>query len=112
MTTVVGSMKVGDREVTRQAMASEDRMQAFLWRHLLTAETLPVLVYNPGYKPPVERIRPPILAKDRPKNIKANLRKSQVDWYMRQIESLYQQWFLTDAFANRQIANIEARLIK
>ena len=41
-----------------------------------------------------------------------NLRKSSVDTYLRQIDGLYQNWLLTDVFANRQIAAIEARLIK
>ena len=49
---------------------------------------------------------------DRPKDAKRTLRKSEVDGYMRQIEGLYQQWFLTDEFANREIASIEARLIQ
>ena len=57
-------------------------------------------------------MRPPIRDEDRPKGVKRTLTKSQVDWYMRQIEGLYQQWFITDEFANRQIATIEARLIK
>ena len=47
-----------------------------------------------------------------PRECKPTLQKSSVDWYMRQIETLYQEWFLTDEFANREIANIEARLIK
>ena len=110
--TVVGSAKIGNRELVHEAVPAEDRMQAFLWRHLLPAENLPALVYNPSYKPPPDRIRPPIRDEDRPKGVNRNLRKSSVDWYLRQIESLYQQWFLTDEFANRQIASIEARLIK
>lgn len=110
--TVVGTTTVGDQELVREAVSSEDRMQAFLWRHLLPAEDLPVLVYNPSYQPPADRVRPPIRAEDRPKNATRNLTKSSVDGYVRQIEGLYQQWFLTDAFANKQIAAIEARLIK
>ncbi len=110
--TVVGSAKIGDRELVHEAVPAEDRMQAFLWRHLLPAEDLPVLVYNPSYRPPADRVRPPIRDEDRPKGVKRTLRKSQVDWYLRQIEGLYQQWFFTDKFANRQIASIEARLIK
>lgn len=110
--TVVGAAKVGEQEIIRQAVPSEDKMQAFLWRHLLPADTLPVLVFDPAYQPPADRIRPPIRDEDRPKNAKPELRKAEVDWYLRQIEELYQQWFLTDEFANREIANIEARLIK
>jgi len=110
--TVVGSAKTGNREFVHAAVPTEDRMQAFLWRHLLPADTLPVLVYNPSYKPPVDRVRPPIRDEDRPKGVKRTLKKSSVDWYLRQMEGLYQEWFFTDKFANRQIAGIEARLIR
>ncbi len=87
-------------------------MQAFLWRHLMTAEDLPALVYNPSYQPPADRLRPPIRDKDRPKGVKRRLRKSSVAGRLGQIERLYQQWFFTDAFANRQIASIEALVIQ
>lgn len=109
---VVGKAKVGDGEIVREAVPAEDRMQAFLWRHLLPAETLPVLVVDPNYQPRPERIRPPIRDEDRPKDQQANLTRSSVDFYIRQIERLYQEWLLTDEFVNREIANIEARLIK
>ena len=110
--TVVGTAKIGDREVVHEAVPAEDKMQAFLWRHLLPAETLPALVFDPSYQPPADRIRPPIRDEDRPKDVKPTLTRSSVDWYLRQIESLYQEWFLTDEFANREMANIEARVIK
>jgi ribosomal protein L40E len=110
--TVLGSAKAGEREIVRSAVASEDRMQAFLWRHLLPAETLPALVFNPAWKAPTDRIRPPIRDEDRPKDAQRTLRRQEVDGYVRQIERLYQEWFLTDAFANREIAAIEARLIQ
>ena len=109
--TVVGSAAIGDREVVRGAVPAEDRMQAFLWRHLLPAEDLPLLVYNPSYKPPTDRVRPPIRDEDRPKGVKRTLTKSSVAGRLRQIEGLYQQWFFTDEFANRQIARIEASVI-
>jgi hypothetical protein len=109
---VVGTAKIGDRDVVHEAVPAEDRMQAFLWRHLLPAEDLPALVYNPSYQPPEDRIRPPIRDEDRPKDVKPTLQKSSVEGYLRQIEGLYQEWFLTDEFANRQIASIEARLIR
>lgn len=110
--TVVGTAEIGDRELVHDAVPAEDTMQAFLWRHMLTAEDLPALVYNPAYQPPAERLRPEIRDEDRPKDVKRDLQKRSVDWYLGQIEGLYQQWFLTDEFANRQIANIEARLIR
>ncbi|NLS91276.1 MAG: hypothetical protein GXX96_03710 [Planctomycetaceae bacterium] len=110
--TVLGSAQMGDKEIVHEAVPAEDRMQAFLWRHLLPAENQPVLVFNPSYQPPADRIRPPIRDEDRPKDAQRTLTKSSVDYYMRQIERLYQEWFFTDDFANREIGGIEARLIQ
>ncbi|MCU0873851.1 MAG: PPC domain-containing protein [Pirellulaceae bacterium] len=110
--TVIGSAQIGDRELVQEAVPAEDKMQAFLWRHLLPAEDLPALVFDSAYQPPTDRIRPPIRDEDRPKDVTPTLTKSSVDGYMRQIERLYQEWFFTDEFANREIASIEARLIK
>lgn len=110
--TVVGSATVGDQELVHAAVPAEDRMQAFLWRHLLPAETLPVFVYDPSYQPPTERIRPPIPDEYRPKDVTPSLPTASVDRYLRQIETLHQEWLFTDEFANREIAKIEARLIK
>ena len=110
--TVVGMAKIGDREVVHEAVPAEDKMQAFLWRHLLPADTLPALVFDPSYQPPADRVHPPIRDEDRPKDVKPTLTRSSVDVYLRQVESLYQDWFLTDEFANREIGSVEARLIK
>ncbi len=110
--TVVGSATAGGREIVREAVPSEDRMQAFLWRHLLPAESLPALVYNPAYKPPADRVRPPIRDEDRPKGVKRTLTKSSVAGRLRQIENLYQSWLLTDKFTNREIAKIDAQTIR
>jgi ribosomal protein L40E len=109
---VIGSAKIGDREIVHEAVPAEDIMQAFLWRHLLPADNLPALVCNPSYKPPADRILPPIRDEDRPKGVKRTLRKSSVAGRLGQIERLYQNWFFTDEFTNRQNASIEARVIK
>lgn len=110
--TVVGTAKVGDREIVHEAVPAEDRMQAFLWRHLLPAETLPALVFDPSYQPPANRIRPEIRDEDRPKGVTPTLPRSAVEYYLRLVERLYQEWYLTEEFANREIANTEARVIK
>ncbi len=110
--TVVGSATIGDAEVVHEAVPAEDRMQAFLWRHLLPAEDLPALTYNPSYVPPADRVRPPIRDEDRPKGVKRTLTKSSVTRRLTEIERLYQLWFFTDEFANRQIASIEALVIQ
>jgi hypothetical protein len=110
--TVIGTVKIGDREIVHEAVPAEDKMQAFLYRHLLPAETLPVLVFAPSYQPPADRIRPPIRDEDRPKGVRPTLTRSSVEGWLRQIERLYQEWLLTDEFANREIAGVEARVIK
>ena len=110
--TLIGSATVGDREIVHGAVPAEDTMQAFLWRHLLPADTLPALVYNPSYQPPADRVRPPIRDEDRPKGVKRTLTKSSVAGRLGQIERLYQNWLFTDEFTNREIASIEARVIQ
>ena len=56
--SVVGSAKIGEEEVAHQAVPAEDRMQAFLWRQLVPAKDLQVLVFDTAYQPPPERIPP------------------------------------------------------
>jgi hypothetical protein len=63
--TVLGSAKVGDQEITHEAVPAEDRMQAFLWRQLVPAKDLEVVVFDPGYQPPPRRalpVRPTLVA--------------------------------------------------
>ncbi|MHB1033571.1 MAG: zinc ribbon domain-containing protein [Pirellulales bacterium] len=110
--TVVGTAKVGDQELVHEAVPAEDKMQAFLFRHLLPADNLPALVYDPSYQPPADRIRPPIRDEDRPKDVKPTFTRSSAENYLRQLENLYQEWFLTEEYVNREVANTEARLIK
>lgn len=60
--SIVGRARTGDREITRSAVPAEDRMQAFLWRHLVPASDLKVLVFDPAVEPSpkrVARLRPP-----------------------------------------------------
>jgi len=110
--TVLGSATVGDREIVNEAVPAEDTMQACLWRQLLPADTLPALVVNPSYQPPADRIRPEIRDDQRPKGVQRTLTKAQVTGALNEIERLYQSWLLTDEFANREIANIDARVIQ
>ncbi len=63
--TVVGSAKIGEKEIAHEAVPAEDRMQAFLWRHLVPASDLKALVFDPSYQPPPKRVaraRPPSTA--------------------------------------------------
>jgi len=58
--SVLGSAKIGSREVTHEAVPAEDRMQAFLWRQLVPARDLQVLVFDPAYQPPPKRVAPAV----------------------------------------------------
>jgi hypothetical protein len=42
----------GERKLVHEAVPSEDRMQAFLWRHLVPAQEFRALVFNPPPPPP------------------------------------------------------------
>jgi hypothetical protein len=110
--TVVGSATVGDREIVREAVPAEDAMQAFLWKHLWPADNLPALVVNSAYEAPADRVLPPIRDDQRPQGLKRTFTKASVARRLKEIESLYQNWFLTDEFTNRELADIEARLIQ
>ena len=111
--TVVGSAKNGEAEIVHKAIPAEDRMQAFLWRHLMPAKELMASIYNPANRPPATRVRPPIpeSAKPKPKpGAKAKYSERQVTNLLRQIERLYQEWYLTDDFTNRKIAEVKPPL--
>ena len=88
-------------------------MQAFLWRHLMPAQELMAMIWNRAYQPPQTRVRPPIpeSAKPKPKpGAKPKYSERQVANLIRQIERLYQDWYLTDDFTNRKIAEVKPPL--
>jgi hypothetical protein len=55
-----GRATAAGKELARLAVPAEDRMQAFLWRHLVPAGDFKVLVFDPAYKPPLKRVPPPV----------------------------------------------------
>jgi hypothetical protein len=113
---VEGRAMIDEREVAHQAVPAEDRMQAFLWRHLVPAKDLKVLVYNPSRQPPRERVPPELTdelkAKFAPKDSGATAKftKRQVAGRLRQLANLYGEWLLTDDFYLRKVAECEAAL--
>ena len=55
---VEGRALIQGREMVHEAVPAEDRMQAFLWRHLVPAQELEALVFNPATAPlPYRRSR-------------------------------------------------------
>ena len=131
--TVVGMAKIGGRELSRQAVPAEDRMQAFLWRQLVPAQDLKVLVFDPAYEPPPKRVAPELppgmvaawtnsvaaatlqgatnslggtntlAAAKKPK-----FSKQQVAYRLRQLKRLYEEGLLTDGFYLEKVAECQA----
>jgi hypothetical protein len=112
---VEGVAKLGEMEIAREAVAAEDRMQAFLWRHLVPAQDLKVNVYNPKYKPPATRVYNPseealkaAAAAVKAAGEKPKFTKRQVAGRLRQLKLLYEEWLLTDEFYGKKVAECEA----
>jgi len=133
-----GTVKIQERYVTHEAIPAEDRMQAFLWRHLVPAEGLKVLVYDPAYTPPPKRVprapptppaetkapappTPPVETKapapSKPPAEtkapaapagKAKFTKQQVASRLRELKALFEDGLLTDDFYNRRVAECDA----
>jgi hypothetical protein len=59
---IEGKAKIQQRDVAHVALPAEDRMQAFLWRHLVPAQDLRAMVYDPAFTPPPKRVRAPTTA--------------------------------------------------
>jgi len=66
LTTVHGPVRLGSkagakksalREVVHAAVPAEDRMQAFLWRHVVPGPGSELLVFAPKAEPPPKRVR-------------------------------------------------------
>ncbi len=117
---VQGRAKIGEQDVAHEAVPAEDRMQAFLWRHLVPAEELKVLVYDPSYVPPPKRAYTPPAAEAKPLESQAavpsakpaaeapKFTKNQVTGRLRQLKMLFEEWLLTEEFYGRKVAECEA----
>ena len=119
--TVVGTAKILDRDVTHEAVPAEDRMQAFLWRHMVPASEFKVLVYDPNVQLPPKRVppaRPPAPVQPAPALAqldvstnganKQKFSKQQVAGRLRQLKFLYEEGLLTDTFYDQRVTECEA----
>jgi hypothetical protein len=116
---VEGRAKIGGQEVVHTAVPAEDRMQAFLWRHIVPADDLKALVFNPSYEPPPKRVapaRPPVPAEPKAPAAatdptkKPKFTKKEVAGRLRQLKVLYEDGYLTDEFYDKKVAECEAAL--
>jgi hypothetical protein len=133
--SIVGSAKIEEMEIAHEAVPAEDRMQAYLWRHLVPASELRVLVFDPTYEPAPKRIaraRPPstvttnaatatnvtvaanaavgtnATATSGALAAKPKFTKQQIAGRLRQIKLLFAEGLLTDSFYDEKIAECEA----
>ena len=115
--TVIGSAKIKDKKITHDAVAAEDKMQAFLWRHLVPAQDLKVLVFDPSYQPPAKRepreVSAALLAEAKIKAAELQAKgqkfsKKQVADRIRQIRYLFDEGLITDDFFGEKTAECEA----
>ncbi|NQU20880.1 MAG: hypothetical protein HQ567_06320 [Candidatus Nealsonbacteria bacterium] len=113
--TIEGFAVVDGQEIVHAAVPADDRMQAFLWRHLVCAEELALVVYDPTAQPSSTRVPPPLSDEEKarfaptdPTQIKFS--KGQVAGRLRQLKLLYEEWLLTDEFYARKVAQCESVL--
>ena len=98
----------GTREIVHDAVPAEDKIAG-----LPLAPSAPCRdSAGPGLRPffsTTSRPHSPADPRRRPTEGRAahGDKGASVEWYLRQLENLYQDWFLTDEFVNREVANVE-----
>jgi len=102
-----GTAKVGVDDVVHVAVAAEDRMQAFLWRHLAPAEDFMAYVYDAAIDDKPRRAKPS-MAGAKPSAAKGTFSKAQVAGRLRQLENLFGDGLLTPEFYRDRVAECEA----
>jgi hypothetical protein len=133
---VEGRAQIQGVEVVHEAVPAEDRMQAFLWRHLLPAKEFKALVFDPGYSLPPRhavpvRVPPPVVtnavahATQAVAAVTTNVvagrtnivvaaqgkfTKQQVASRIREVKRLYEEGLLVDEFYNKQMDECEAAI--
>jgi hypothetical protein len=115
--TIAGTGRIGEREVSHEAVPAEDRMQAFLWRHLVPARELKALVFNPSAPSPPKRVpraRPPVapetnatVAVTNAVAEKPKFTKQQIAGRLRDLKLLFEEGLLTDDFYDQKVAECE-----
>jgi hypothetical protein len=105
--SIRGHADVASATCVRQAVPAEDRMQAFLWRHLVPAQSLTavMLIARSADTPNRSVPPPPELSETSGKNVPPpKFSQQQVGRRLKQLRGLFDGWLLTDAFYNEKIA--------
>lgn len=105
---IEGTATFADMTISHCAVPVEDRMQAFLWRHMVPANEFKMVVFDPTFKAPPKRVpKFDYAAATQPTtkpattttaDNKAKFSKQQVASRLRQLKTLYDDGLLTDEF--------------
>ncbi|HRA88398.1 MAG TPA: hypothetical protein PK992_10015 [Planctomycetaceae bacterium] len=109
--SIRGYATMASEQCVRQAVPAEDRMQAFLWRHLVPAETMTAVVLSPKY---ADSSRRPLPSSPMPSESAGQeapppkFGKQEVGRRLKQLRDLFDEWLLTDEFYNERVAECAA----
>ncbi len=112
---VEGTAQLRGESWSHEAVPAEDRMQAFLWQHLVPAQDLPLYVLGSINRTSSSRTPDPeIMEKAKvavtKKSEQPTFTKRQVAGRLRQLKSLYDEHLLTDEFYGMKVAECETVL--
>jgi hypothetical protein len=115
---ITGTARVTDKDIVREAVAAEDRMQAFLWRQLVPARDFQMVVFDRNKPPPPKRTPPerptvaaaPAAPATPAANVAAKQKftKQQIAGRLRQLRLLYEEGLLHDGFYLAKVAECDA----
>lgn len=110
--TIEGRARDGERDLARVARPVEDRMQAFLWRHLVPTDRLKALVFSPADVPSPRRPRRDLKPATTPGNSTptAGFTRQQIAGLLRQLETLRQEGLITESFYRKKLAEAQKGL--
>lgn len=104
---IEGRALIDKKEIVHPAVPAEDRMQAFLWRHLVPARNLQSLVFDPAFQPPPRRVPPTLSEHTGTAASNPKFTKQQVAARLRDLNRLYAAGFLTDDFYLEKLAECQ-----
>jgi hypothetical protein len=109
--SIEGIAKIGGREVAHRAVPAEDRMQAFLWRHLVPAKELMVAAFDPPEEIRLARTAAKPSTETKPGETKPGEKpkftQQQVAGRLRQLKILNDDGLLTKDFYDRKVKECE-----
>lgn len=107
--SIIGSAQTNGASWSRRAIPAEDRMQAFLWRHLAPATGLPIMVVPPRARNrPQSPVLPPPVTLSTDAAPPPKFTRQQVANRLRQLTGLYEEGLLTDSFYQQKLAECAA----